>query len=79
MCDHPSTPLPNSRTHLTVHLSIHSQSHPARDAHDTFFVKEPASALTVPEDYYERVKAVHQDGGYGSIGYGWCVSTLHLL
>lgn len=45
------------------------QSHPARDAHDTFFVKEPAHALTKPEDYYERVKTVHVSGGYGSIGH----------
>jgi phenylalanyl-tRNA synthetase alpha chain len=36
------------------------QSHPARDAHDTFFIKNPASTLRVPDDYYERVKATHQ-------------------
>jgi phenylalanyl-tRNA synthetase alpha chain len=36
------------------------QSHPARDAHDTFFIKNPATTLRVPEDYYERVKAMHQ-------------------
>lgn len=47
------------------------QSHPARDAHDTFFVKDPAAALTVPEDYYDRVRSVHQEGGYGSVGYGY--------
>lgn len=45
------------------------QSHPARDAHDTFFIKEPATTLRVPEDYYERVKSMHQTGGHGSIGY----------
>mmetsp|Transcript_105454 Transcript_105454/g.304474 ORF Transcript_105454/g.304474 Transcript_105454/m.304474 type:complete len:344 (-) Transcript_105454:1819-2850(-) len=45
------------------------QSHPARDAHDTFFIKSPASTLTVPEDYYERVKTMHESGGHGSIGY----------
>lgn len=45
------------------------QSHPARDAHDTFFIKEPAQTLTVPEDYYERVREMHQVGGHGSIGY----------
>lgn len=45
------------------------QSHPARDAHDTFFIKEPASTVSVPEDYYERVKTMHQTGGAGSIGY----------
>jgi len=45
------------------------QSHPARDAHDTFFIKEPASTVSVPEEYYERVKAMHEVGGAGSIGY----------
>lgn len=45
------------------------QSHPARDAHDTFFIKEPASTISVPEEYYERVKAMHEVGGSGSIGY----------
>ena len=47
------------------------QSHPARDAHDTFFMKEPRLANGCPEDYYERVKKTHEDGGEtGSIGYG---------
>lgn len=45
------------------------QSHPARDAHDTFFIKDPASTISVPEDYYERVKTMHEVGGAGSIGY----------
>ena len=45
------------------------QSHPARDAHDTFFIKEPASTVSVPEDYYQRVKDMHEVGGSGSIGY----------
>mmetsp|Transcript_1825 Transcript_1825/g.2556 ORF Transcript_1825/g.2556 Transcript_1825/m.2556 type:complete len:507 (-) Transcript_1825:137-1657(-) len=45
------------------------QSHPARDAHDTFFIKEPASTVAVPEEYYERVKKMHEVGGDGSIGY----------
>eukprot|EP00937_MAST-01D_sp_MAST-1D-sp2_P001957 g1957.t1 len=46
------------------------QSHPARDAHDTFFLKGGAArTLRVPEDYYERVKAMHERGGSGSIGY----------
>jgi phenylalanyl-tRNA synthetase alpha chain len=48
------------------------QSHPARDAHDTFFMKDPAQANGAPADYYERVKQTHEVGGYGSIGYG-CV------
>ncbi|GLE09647.1 hypothetical protein PINS_up021384 [Pythium insidiosum] len=46
------------------------QSHPARDAHDTFFLTKPASCLTVPEEYYERVHDMHENGGHGSIGHG---------
>jgi len=45
------------------------QQHPARDAHDTFFLKDPATAASLPMDYLERVKDVHSKGGYGSIGY----------
>ena len=45
------------------------QSHPARDAHDTFFIKEPAQTVSLPEDYYDRVKTMHEVGGSGSIGY----------
>jgi phenylalanyl-tRNA synthetase alpha chain len=45
------------------------QSHPARDAHDTFFIKEPAETVAIPEEYYERVKTMHETGGAGSIGY----------
>ncbi|CAM9337781.1 unnamed protein product [Chrysoparadoxa australica] len=47
------------------------QSHPARDAHDTFFIKEPGSCLSLPEDYLQVVKRTHEDGGdSGSQGYG---------
>ena len=47
------------------------QSHPARDAHDTFFMKSPALCNSVPEEYYQVVKRTHEDGGNtGSIGYG---------
>ncbi|CAM9546722.1 unnamed protein product, partial [Ectocarpus sp. 13 AM-2016] len=47
------------------------QSHPARDAHDTFFIKDPASALSFPENYLEVVKDTHETGGStGSVGYG---------
>jgi len=45
------------------------QQHPARDAHDTFFISDPASALDFPMEYLERVKKVHSEGGYGSVGY----------
>lgn len=43
------------------------QSHPARDAHDTFFTKD--HTLDIPKDYYDRVKTMHQVGGHGSIGH----------
>ena len=45
------------------------QQHPARDAHDTFFLTNPAQCASCPDEYLERVKEVHQSGGYGSIGY----------
>ncbi|XP_014671958.1 PREDICTED: phenylalanine--tRNA ligase alpha subunit-like [Priapulus caudatus] len=45
------------------------QQHPARDAHDTFFVSDPALTENLPMDYLERVKKVHSEGGYGSQGY----------
>ncbi|XP_026333458.1 phenylalanine--tRNA ligase alpha subunit isoform X1 [Hyposmocoma kahamanoa] len=45
------------------------QQHPARDAHDTFFISDPAKTTTFPMEYLERVKKVHSEGGYGSQGY----------
>ncbi|KAI0379687.1 tRNA synthetases class II core domain (F)-domain-containing protein [Hypomontagnella monticulosa] len=55
------------------------QQHPARDLQDTFYISDPAAAdkprKTSPDDekdydtYWDNVKAVHQDGKYGSIGY----------
>lgn len=47
------------------------QQHPARDAHDTFFVSDPALSTKFPEDYLERVKTVHSKGGFGSVGYNY--------
>lgn len=49
------------------------QQHPARDAHDTFFLTQPelADAGKIPRDYLERVRETHERGGYGSIGYGY--------
>ncbi|KAI5659759.1 hypothetical protein M9H77_28552 [Catharanthus roseus] len=47
------------------------QQHPARDSHDTFFLKEPSTTSTLPEDYVQRVKQIHESGGYGSRGYGY--------
>lgn len=45
------------------------QQHPARDAHDTFFVSNPKNATEFPMEYLERVKRVHQHGDFGSQGY----------
>jgi len=45
------------------------QQHPARDAHDTFFLAAPALTRQLPAEYMARVRQVHQTGGYGSIGY----------
>lgn len=45
------------------------QQHPARDAHDTFFINHPAKSYKFPEEYLERVKTVHSVGAYGSRGY----------
>lgn len=45
------------------------QQHPARDAHDTFFLTSPNKSHKFPENYLNRVKDVHSNGGYGSQGY----------
>ena len=49
------------------------QSHPARDAHDTFFVKNPQLSENFPSEYCESVKEMHEVGGCDSIGwrYNW--------
>uniref|UniRef100_A0A7R9Y643 phenylalanine--tRNA ligase n=2 Tax=Prasinoderma coloniale TaxID=156133 RepID=A0A7R9Y643_9VIRI len=47
------------------------QQHPARDAHDTFFLNAPEKATSFPEEYLERVRKVHESGGYGSFGYNY--------
>ncbi|XP_029014471.1 phenylalanine--tRNA ligase alpha subunit isoform X2 [Betta splendens] len=45
------------------------QQHPARDQHDTFFLSDPALAHEFPQEYLERVRRVHSEGGFGSQGY----------
>eukprot|EP00040_Diaphanoeca_grandis_P038752 m.257260 g.257260 ORF g.257260 m.257260 type:complete len:508 (-) comp35103_c0_seq1:145-1668(-) len=45
------------------------QQHPARDAHDTFFLTQPETSGNFPPEYVEKVKKMHEEGGYGSIGY----------
>ena len=34
------------------------QQHPARDAHDTFYVADPGRTLSVPEDYLQKVRLI---------------------
>lgn len=45
------------------------QQHPARDLQDTFYLSDPHTSLPPPKAYYERVKTVHSEGGFGSTGY----------
>ena len=46
------------------------QQHPARDLQDTFYLKDPKTALPpADKEYLENIKAVHQNGAFGSIGY----------
>jgi phenylalanyl-tRNA synthetase alpha chain len=45
------------------------QQHPARDMHDTFFLKDPAVTKDIPSDYMAIVKEMHEIGGFDSIGY----------
>lgn len=51
------------------------QQHPARDAHDTFFLNNPkySKIKDILPDYFQRVKEVHEIGGFGSVGwqYKW--------
>jgi len=46
------------------------QQHPARDAHDTFFIKEPSRTGEgkLPREYVERVRTMHEKGGNGGWG-----------
>jgi phenylalanyl-tRNA synthetase alpha chain len=46
------------------------QQHPARDAHDTFFMSTPSRAQDLPMDYLEGVKKTHECGG-GHASVGW--------
>jgi len=47
------------------------QQHPARDAHDTFFISDPALTTIFNEEYLEMVRNIHSCGGHGSQGYGY--------
>jgi len=45
------------------------QQHPARDAHDTFFIADPEKTKVLNPEYWAKVKKMHEEGGEGSIGY----------
>lgn len=47
------------------------QQHPARDMHDTFYLKHPAATPeeNLPAEYLAEVKKMHESGGHGSLGY----------
>lgn len=47
------------------------QQHPARDEHDTFFLSDPefAEIPASQQSYFEKVREIHEKGGYGSRGY----------
>ncbi len=51
------------------------QQHPARDAHDTFFLDNPkfSKVKSTQPEYFQSVKDIHENGGFGSIGwkYKW--------
>jgi phenylalanyl-tRNA synthetase alpha chain len=50
------------------------QDHPAREMHDTFYLKNPGKAKLPPKDQVDAVKATHESGGEcGSLGwrYQW--------
>ena len=47
-----------------VHFFL--QHYCSRDAHDTFFISNPATSVHFPEKYLEKVKKVHSTGGFGS-------------
>ena len=52
------------------------QQHPARDAHDTFFISDPATTKHFPQKYLEKVKQIHSSGGFGSQVSSHCLLLL---
>ncbi len=47
------------------------QDHPAREMQDTFYLKRPAKVEIDMPEYIEKVKAVHENGGGISRGWGY--------
>ncbi|KAM0672237.1 subunit alpha of phenylalanyl-tRNA synthetase [Ordospora colligata] len=52
------------------------QDHPSRDAHDTFFVKNPEISTEFPAEYLKEVSETHCGGKYDSLGHrnAWSIS-----
>ena len=61
------------------------QQHPARDAHDTFFLTNPSKSSKLNnnnyqyKEYFNKVINVHEKGGYGSIGWRYNFSEEETL
>ncbi len=47
------------------------QDHPAREMQDTFYLKKPAKIKIEDEEYMEKVKEMHENGGNISKGWGY--------
>lgn len=46
------------------------QDHPAREMQDTFYLAAPVEQGDLPQDLFQRVKKIHEDGGAtGSVGW----------
>ena len=48
------------------------QTHPARDIHDIYYIKEPKTAKKIQEPYFSNVAKTHENGSdTGSTGWGY--------
>ncbi|WP_371801669.1 phenylalanine--tRNA ligase subunit alpha [Candidatus Lokiarchaeum ossiferum] len=48
------------------------QGHPAREMHDTFYLKKPNKGILPKKEYVAQIKSIHEDGGdTGSTGWGY--------
>ena len=45
------------------------QQHPARDAHDTFFLSDPKESKVLCQEYWSKVKQMHEKGDKDSLGW----------
>ncbi|MHA1585168.1 MAG: phenylalanine--tRNA ligase subunit alpha [Promethearchaeota archaeon] len=52
------------------------QDHPAREMHDTFYLKNPATGDLPPKKIIDKIKAIHENGGdSGSTGWNYSWSS----